>query len=369
MVSDAFTFKGRPDPAILGVGTALPANVIDQQSLAGLLRAHWGEKYLESRRWQATFDQIHRSVHVNHRYLAKPVTEYLALDTFGKANAAWVEEAPKIGVMAAQHALEAAHLRPRDLDHLFFVTGTGIATPSIDARLVNLLDMRQNIRRTPIFGLGCAGGVAGVGRASDVLRAFPDHIAMVVSVELCTLTFQRTDASIANIIASALFGDGAAAVVIGGAKIADQAPPIAPRVIAARSVFYPDTEQMMGWEVVDAGLKIMLSPAIPDLVRENVGNNVDAMLAEHGLERSAIKHWIAHPGGNRVLEALAQTLALPADALEASWRMLGAAGNLSSASVLFVLQDLLERSPSAGDFGLMIAMGPGFCAELALLQW
>jgi alkylresorcinol/alkylpyrone synthase len=356
-------------PAILGVGTALPPNVIDQEALAELLRSHWGEKYAGSRRWQATFDQIQRSVHVHRRYLARPVSDYLALDTFAKANAAWFEEAPKIGVTAAQNALESARMKPGDIDYLFFVTGTGIATPSVDARIVNLLGMRQNIRRTPIFGLGCAGGVAGVGRAADVLRAFPDKVAMVVSVELCSLTFQRTDASIANIIGSALFGDGGAAVVLGGAKIADRAAITAPRIIASRSIFYPETEPMMGWEVTDAGLKIRLSPSIPDLVRANLGGNVDAMLADHGLNRAAIKHWIAHPGGNRVLEALAQALELPAEALEASWRMLGATGNLSSASVLFVLHDLLERGASAGDLGVMLAMGPGFCAELALLQW
>jgi alkylresorcinol/alkylpyrone synthase len=343
---------------------------MDQQSLAGLLRSHWGDKYSESRRWQATFDQINRSVHVDRRYLARPVSDYLALDSFSKANTAWVEEAPKLGIMAARRALEAARLTPRDVDHLLFVTGTGIATPSVDARIVNLLEMRSDVRRTPIFGLGCAGGVAGVGRAADILRGFPDQIVMVISVELCSLTFQRTDASIANIIASALFGDGAAAVVLGGGRIADRASIGAPRVIAVRSVFYPDTEPLMGWEVVDAGLKIRLSPAIPDLVRARLGGDVDAMLAQHGLERSSINHWIAHPGGNRVLEALAEALDPPPEALEASWRLLAATGNLSSASVLFVLHDLLERGAAApGDLGLMIAMGPGFAAELALLQW
>jgi alkylresorcinol/alkylpyrone synthase len=357
-------------PAILAAATALPPNVVEQQSLAGLLKALWGEKYDQSRRWRSTFEQIQRSVRIDRRYLALPVSEYPALDSFAKTNSAWTRVAPELGAAAATSALAAAGMTARDVDHFFFVTGTGIATPSLDARIVNLLGMRPDVRRTPIFGLGCAGGVAGIVRAADVLRGFPGQIAMVVSSELCSLTLQRADDSVANIIASALFGDGAAAVVLGGARLANHGAGSAPRVIATRSVFYPDSERMMGWEVVDSGLKIVLSPAIPDLVREHLGGDVDAMLAEQGLERSAISHWIAHTGGNRVLEAMATALDLPSAALDRSWRLLAATGNLSSASVLFVLRDLLDaREARSGDYGLMLAMGPGFCAELALLRW
>ena len=357
-------------PAILAAATALPPNVVEQQSLAGLLKALWGEKYDQSRRWRSTFEQIQRSVRIDRRYLALPVSEYPALDSFAKTNSAWTRVAPELGAAAASSALAAAWMTARDVDHFFFVTGTGIATPSLDARIVNLLGMRPDVRRTPIFGLGCAGGVAGIVRAADVLRGFPGQIAMVVSSELCSLTLQRADDSVANIIASALFGDGAAAVVLGGARLANHGAGSAPRVIATRSVFYPDSERMMGWEVVDSGLKIVLSPEIPDLVREHLGGDVDAMLAEQGLERSAISHWIAHTGGNRVLEAIATALDLPSAALDRSWRLLAATGNLSSASVLFVLRDLLDtREARSGDYGLMLAMGPGFCAELALLRW
>lgn len=357
-------------PAILAAATALPPNVVEQQSLAGLLKALWGEKYDQSRRWRSTFEQIQRSVKIDRRYLALPVSEYPALDSFAKTNSAWTQVAPELGAAAATSALAAAGMTARDVDHFFFVTGTGIATPSLDARIVNLLGMRPDVRRTPIFGLGCAGGVAGIVRAADVLRGFPDQTAIVVSSELCSLTLQRADDSVANIIASALFGDGAAAVVLGGARLATRGAGSVPRVIATRSVFYPDSERMMGWEVVDSGLKIVLSPAIPDLVRGHLGGDVDAMLAEQGLERSAISHWIAHTGGNRVLEAIATALELPSGALDRSWRLLAATGNLSSASVLFVLRDLLEaREARCGDYGLMLAMGPGFCAELALLRW
>lgn len=366
-------------PAILAAGTALPPNVVDQHALADLLRALWREQYGETRRWRSTFDQIQRSVRVARRHLALPVSEYPALDSFAKTNAAWTRVAPELGAEAAANALAAAGMSAREVDHLFLVTGTGIATPSLDALIVNRLGMRPDVRRSPLFGLGCAGGVAAVSRAADVLRAFPGGIAMVVSVELCSLTLQRHDASVANVIASALFGDGAAAVVMGGAECARRAGG-APRIIATRSVFYPDTERMMGWDVVDSGFKIVLSPAIPDLVREHLGRDVDALLADYGLARSAISHWIAHTGGNRVLEAIAAALSLEPSALERSWRLLAATGNLSSASVLFVLRDLFEERAARageldsgqygrGDYGMMLAMGPGFCAELALLRW
>jgi alkylresorcinol/alkylpyrone synthase len=357
-------------PMILAAATALPPNVLEQESIATLLKALWGEKYEQSRRWRSTFEQIQRSVRIDRRYLALPVSEYPALDSFAKTNAAWSRAASELGAAAAQSALAAAGMSPREVDHLFFVTGTGIATPSLDARIVNRLGMRADVRRTPIFGLGCAGGVAGVIRAADVLRGFPGQVAMVVSAELCSLTLQRADDSVANIIASALFGDGAAAVVLGGARMENRSGSPAPRIIATRSIFYPHSEEMMGWDVVDSGFKILLSPAIPDLVREHLGGDVDGMLAEQGLARSAISHWIAHTGGNRVLEAIATALDLPPGALERSWRLLAATGNLSSASVLFVLRDLLDaRGARPGDYGLMLAMGPGFCAELALLRW
>ena len=357
-------------PVILAAATALPPNVVEQQSLAALLKGLWGEKYDQSRRWRSTFEQIQRSVRIDRRYLALPVSEYPALDSFAKTNAAWTRVAPELGAVAAQSALAAAGMSAVDVDHFFFVTGTGIATPSLDARIVNRLGMRSDVRRTPIFGLGCAAGVAAVGRAADVLRGFPGQVAMVVSAELCSLTLQRTDDSVANIIASALFGDGAAAVVLGGARLANSGAGIMPRVIATRSVFYPESERMMGWDVVDSGLKIVLSPAIPELVREHLGGDVNTMLAECGLARSAISHWIAHTGGNRVLEAIAAALDLPSGALDRSWRLLAATGNLSSASVLFVLRDLLDaHAARPGDYGLMLAMGPGFCAELALLRW
>jgi len=233
---------------------------------------------------------------------------------------------------------------------------------------VNRIGLRPDVKRTPIFGLGCVAGAAGTARASDVLRAFPGEVAVLLSVELCSLTLQREDVSIANIIASGLFGDGAAAMVLSGAE---RPPPgAAPRVVATRSVFYPDTERIMGWDVVEGGFKVVLSAKVPALVTEHVRNDVDTFLDGQGLRRQDIRHWIAHTGGPKVLQAFEAALELPPEALRRSWDSLRRTGNLSSASVLFVLSELLAAGEARpGDLGLLMAMGPGFCAELVLLRW
>ena len=355
-------------PAIRAAATALPPHQIDQETLSVLLRELWGEEYRGSRRWKTVFDQVNRTVRVGRRSLALAPGDYpAALESFASANAAWRRVASELAAAAAADALGRAGVAPGDVGHLFFVTGTGIATPSIDARIVNRLGIGRSVRRTPIFGLGCAGGVAAVARAADYLRAFPDRTALVVSVELCSLTLQRGDLSVANIIASSLFGDGAAALVLGPAANGNAA---APRVLATRPYFYPDSEELMGWDVVASGLKVILSPAIPVLIRERLAADVDDFLGTCGLTRAAITHWIAHTGGNRVLEAMSEALELGPDALARSWRMLEETGNLSSASVLFVLEDLLSSGEARpGDYGMMVAVGPGFSAEFALLRW
>ena len=346
------------------VGTALPPNWVDQETLISVFREHWAKEHFNVER----IEELHRSVQVGGRYLALPLEEYLPLTRFSERNDAFNRVSLDLGEQAVRRALADAGLQPRDVDHLFFVTVTGIATPSLDARLVNRLGLRQDVKRTPIFGLGCVAGAAGTARASDVLRAFPEQVAVVLSVELCSLTLQREDVSIANIIASGLFGDGAAAMVLSGAD--RPASGAAPRVLATRSVFYPDTERIMGWDVVEGGFKVVLSAKVPSLVTEHVRSDVDAFLSEQGLRRGDIRHWIAHTGGPKVLQAFEAALELPPEALRRSWDSLRRTGNLSSASVLFVLSELLASGdPRPGELGLLMAMGPGFCAELVLLRW
>ena len=351
-------------PRIAAVGTALPPHYADQETLIAAFREAWATQHFNVER----LEELHRNVRVGGRYLALPIDAYRPLERFSQRNDAWIEVAREVGEQALGAALAGAGLEPRELDHLFFVTVTGIATPSIDARLMNRMGLRPDLKRSPIFGLGCVAGAAGLARASDYLRAFPDETAALLSVELCSLTLQREDLSIQNIIASGLFGDGAAAVVLRGPRRSGAGA--GPRVVATKSVFYPDTERIMGWDVVDTGFKVVLSPKVPDLVKAHIREDVDGFLREHRLKRSDIRHWIAHTGGPKVLRAFEEALELPADALERSWRSLHQVGNLSSASVLFVLGDLLAAGVAKeGELGLLLAMGPGFCSELVLLQW
>jgi alkylresorcinol/alkylpyrone synthase len=353
-----------PSPAILSVGRALPPNAVDQETLIAALSAYWGERHFNV----ARLADLHRASRVGVRHLALPLAEYPALDTFRKTNDAFIRVGADVGEAAVRDALSRAGLAPADVSHLFFVTVTGVSTPSLDAKLANRLGLPRGVKRTPIFGLGCLAGAAGLARASDALRAFPDEVAVLVSVELCSLTLQRDDASVTNVIATGLFGDGAAAVVLAGGRRA--APPAAPRVVATRSVLYPDTEWVMGWDVVETGFKVVLSARVPEVIEANVGADVDAFLASQGLERGAIRHWIAHTGGPKVLEAFRRSVGIPDAALERSWRSLREVGNLSSASVLFVLGDHLDAAEARpGDLGLLAAMGPGFSAELVLLRW
>jgi alkylresorcinol/alkylpyrone synthase len=223
----------------------------------------------------------------------------------------------------------------------------------------------------PVFGLGCVAGAAGVARAADYVRGFPGDVAVLLSVELCSLTLQMQDLSIPNLIASGLFGDGAAAAVVVGAERelpADETP--GPRVVATRSVFYPDSERVMGWDISESGFRIVLSADVPKVVRDHLRDDVDEFLADHGLARDDIASWVCHPGGPKVLEAMEQSLDLPEGALDVTWRSLREVGNLSSTSVLLVLQKTMaDHRPEPGTPGMMLAMGPGFCSELVLLEW
>ncbi|MDX1630806.1 MAG: 3-oxoacyl-[acyl-carrier-protein] synthase III C-terminal domain-containing protein [Thermoanaerobaculia bacterium] len=349
-------------PTVTAVGSAFPAHYYDQETLLEAFEERWGRAHFNTERLR----RLHRNVLVGGRHLAIPLEEYRRLDGWGKANDAWLEVAPEVGERAVEDALSRAELSPREVDALFTVTVTGVATPSLDARLMNRLDLRPDLKRVPIFGLGCLAGAAGTARAGEYVRAFPGEVAVVLSVELCSLTLQQEDLSVPNLIASGLFGDGAAAVVVAGGERG--AP--GPRILDTVSSFYRGTERVMGWDVSEEGFQVVLSASVPDMVREHLAGDVDAFLARHGLDRRRIDLWVAHPGGPKVLQAMEETLDLAPEALERTWKSLREVGNLSSTSVLLVLQEVLaEESPAPGSLGLMLAMGPGFCSELVLLEW
>ena len=347
---------------IVAVGNAFPKHYYSQDDLLGALKLLWGERHFNLERLEA----VHRHALVGGRYLSLALEEYGGLDSFTAANDRFIAVAAELGEAALDRGLRTGGYARADLGHLFFVSVTGIATPSVDALLANRMRLPAHLKRTPIFGLGCVAGAAGIARAADYLRAYPDQIAAVLSVELCSLTLQRDDLSVSNIVASGLFGDGAAAVVLAGAR--HDAP--GPEILATRSVFYPDTEEVMGWRITDRGFRVVLAASVPEVVETYLRRDVDAFLAGCGLTRRDIASYVCHPGGPRVLAAVERALELPADALAASWRSLRTIGNLSSASVLMVLKETLEeRRPAPGTLGLLLAMGPGFCSELVLLRW
>lgn len=353
---------------LVSVGTALPSYRYSQAEVSTALLERWQNRMAEPR----LLTRLHANCGVSYRHFVLPLGAYPALRGFGATNTAWINAAVELGEIAITRALEQAGLTAADVSAIIFASVTGIASPTIDARLINRLPFPESVKRTPIFGLGCVAGAAGIARAADYVRAFPDEIALLLSVELCSLTWQDNDLSIANLISCGLFGDGAAAVLIAGENAAARLGTAAagPRIVATRSMFYRNTEDVMGWSIGDTGFTIVLSPDVPKVVLEHLRGDVEMFLAANGLELHRIASWIFHSGGPKVLQAVESALELAPGALELSWKSLREVGNLSAASVLMVLAERLATQPGEpGSYSVLAAMGPGFCSELVLLRW
>jgi alkylresorcinol/alkylpyrone synthase len=319
---------------------------------------------------RALMQRLHRNCGVATRHLALPLEDYAGLRGFQDSNDAFLRVGVELGERAVRTALEQVGLTPADVDVVLATTVTGVAAPSLDARLVGPLGLRADVKRIPVFGLGCVAGAAGIARLHDHLVGHPDDVAVLLSVELCSLTIQRDDTSTANLVASGLFGDGAAAVVLVGERRAAELGLPGPEVVASRSRFYPDTADVMGWDIGGSGFRIVLSTSVADVVEQHLADDVKGFLAGCGLDRADVERWVSHPGGPKVLRAVQQALDLPDGALDHSWASLAATGNLSSSSVLHVLAATLAGpAPAPGASGVLLAMGPGFCAELVLLRW
>ncbi|MEV0598684.1 type III polyketide synthase [Streptomyces sp. NPDC050315] len=316
-------------------------------------------------------EKISANAGVRTRHMALPLAEYRKLDGFTAANEVWRTTALDLSERALRGALETAGILPEEVDVVVSTTVTGLAVPSLEARLVQRLGLREDVKRVPLFGLGCAAGAAGVARMHDYLRGFPDQVAVLLSVELCSLTVQRTDASTANLVALSLFGDGAAAVVAVGERRAEGRTEgrAGPEIVATRSRLYPDSEDVMGWRIGAHGFGIVLSPDVATVAEEQLPKDVYGFLDDRGLSPESLDAWICHPGGPKVIQAVERAFGLGPDVLAHTRDSLAGLGNLSSASVLDVLRRTMAAPPPAGSWGLLTAMGPGFASELVLLRW
>lgn len=316
----------------------------------------------------ALLRRIHASAGVQTRNLVMELDQYAGLASFHEANDLFITAGTDLAERATIDALAAAGIRADEVDFVLFTSVTGVAAPSIDAQLAVRVGMRGDVKRLPSFGLGCVAGAAGLARVHDYLVGHPRDVAVLVSVELCSLTVQHGDDSMANIVASGLFGDGAAAVVVVGDELAAERGLAGPDVLDTRSSLYPQTEDVIGWDIGGTGFRIVLSAGVPEVIGKHFAHDVNALLAGHGLAVADVSAWLAHPGGPKVLEAFAQALGLEDADLASSWRALAAAGNQSSAAVLGILAETL-RDPIPGETGLLFALGPGVTAELVLLHW
>jgi alkylresorcinol/alkylpyrone synthase len=344
-------------PRVASVATAVPAHVVPQETAVEFARGFFADDLPEIDRLLHAFG----NTGIERRHLARPVEWYRTPHTFPEKNAVYREVALELSERAAQEAIEASGLRRDELGAIIFVSTTGVATPSLDSHLVQRLGMRRDVARVPIWGLGCAGGAAGLARTAAIVKGL-ERPALLISVELCSTTFMHDDRSKSNLIATALFGDGAAAVVVGPEGDG-------PELLGGHSHLVDDSEDVMGWKLDDNGLRVVFARSIPALVRELAPRIVDEIARGQGVEPSALRHLVVHPGGAKVLAAYAEALAIDPERLEPAHAVLRDYGNISGPTALFVLERFLRERPRSGELGLVLGLGPGFSAESTLFRW
>jgi alkylresorcinol/alkylpyrone synthase len=356
---------------VISVAPVLPGPALPQEEITATI----APLLARDPATRAVLEKVHRNSGVSTRHLALPLDQYAGLDDFGRANDLFCSLGGDLAEVATREALAGAGLSAADVDFVLFTSVTGISAPSLDVVLVERLGFRPDVKRMPSFGLGCVGGAAGLARVHDYLAGHPHDVALLVCLELCSLTIQHDDASRANLISSGLFGDGSAAAVVVGRDHPAASPgaragrPAGPEVVATRSTLYPGTDASLGWDISSSGFRIVLAAGLPDVIEQHLAADVEGLLVAHGLKVGDVTTWVVHAGGPRVLEAVTTSLGLAAEALDVSRSSLAAVGNLSSASVLDVLDRTTRTAPPPGSPGVIIAFGPGVSVEVVLLRW
>jgi len=348
-------------PKIAAVSHALPEHCYAQNEIARVVSELFVEENDDLRRLQ----QVFANARINQRHLVMPLDWYRTPCPPAERNRLYLERGLDLLTRAGAACFDALSWPRQQVDMVICVSTTGLATPSLDARLINLLGLRRETARLPIWGLGCAAGVAGLSRAFDYCRAYPERVVLLSALECCSLTLMQNDLSQKNLIGTALFADGAAAALVVG----DQVDVSGPRLLAHGSYLFPDSYEIMGWNFVDDGMELVLSPQLPELIRNELRQLVQSFLAQQVCSLSDIVHHLAHPGGARVVDAYLEGLGLPESALQFSSEVLNRVGNLSSVTILLVLEKWLAQASSARrGKGLVSAFGPGFSAELLLVE-
>lgn len=358
-------------PRIISVGTTVPENIIDQEQTMQFVRQLYTGKVENL----PSLLQVFVNGEINKRHFAKTIDWYQEKHSFSEQNNAFIEAAVDLSVQAIQNCLHANSLERNiafsEIDAIFMISTTGLSTPSLDAHIMNRLPFHRHTKRIPIWGLGCAGGAAGLSRAYEYCRAFPHAKVVVVAVELCSLTFQLDDISKRNIVGTSLFADGAASVLVGGDEVhyTDITSRPLPNIIDTQSTLLENSIDVMGWDVKDSGLHVIFSKSIPEIVGNWLEPEVVHLLDKNHLSKANIAHFIAHPGGRKVITAYEEALNLPHEKMDHSLHILKEYGNMSSPTVLFVLERFMNDVIRQGEHGIIAALGPGFSSELLLVRW
>ncbi len=348
-------------PKIVGITTALPEYKVDQNEAKEFAEHLFGAHFKDISRLLPIFD----NAGIKSRYFSVPTSWFGEDHSLAEKNEIYIRAATDLGAKAVTKVLESTKTNLDDIDYIIYVNTTGLATPSIDARLINKLNLRRNIRRTPIWGLGCAGGAAGLSHAYHYLIGHPSHRALVVAVELCGLTFIHDDFSKSNLVACALFADGAAAALISG----DEVDANGLEILATQSTFYPDSLKVMGWNIVSQGMQVIFDKRIPDIVAEHSDNELNSFLSSNSLAKNDISQYLYHPGGIKVVEAYEKAFSVNGNSFEFSREILRDYGNMSSVTVLYVISRYLEKLGTGRQgFGVISALGPGFCSESLIIR-